>query len=70
MTPDEKYSFSVKGSNLTQPIQMQLYKKTIVFSSFLTAFLKSTFNFENLEKNMSLIAHVFPKLLSAKDSVT
>ena len=49
---------------------MQLSKKTIVFSSFLIAFLKSTFNFENLEKNMSLIAHVFPKLLFAKDSVT
>ena len=36
--------------NLPQPIQLQLQKKVKDFSEFLTVFLKSAFNFEQLQK--------------------
>ena len=41
---------------------MQLSKKLKIFSETFTAFLKSTFNFEHLQKRMSVVAYVFPKL--------
>ena len=42
---------------------MQFPKKLNVFSQFFSAVLKSTFDFENLEKKkMSLIASVFLQL--------
>ena len=42
---------------------MQLSKKTIVFSSFLIAFLKSTFNFENLEKKYEPHSAYFSEII-------
>ena len=42
---------------------MQVSPKQKTFSQFFSAFLKSSFNFENFQKkNMSLIADAFPKL--------
>ena len=49
LTTNDKYSVFTKD-NLTQPIQMQLYKKQNIFSQFFFAFLKSTSNFEHFEK--------------------
>ena len=45
---------------------MKFFKKLKMFSDFFTAILKSTFNFENFEPKMSLIAYVFPELWTAK----
>ena len=48
---------------------MQLSNKQKVFSQLCAEFLKSTLNFQSFEKNMTLIAYVFPKLKIAKDMV-
>ena len=65
LTNDDKYSLLYRD-NLTQPIQIRLSEKQKTFSDFFSAFLKSTLNFEHFEKKMTLIANVFPKLLSPK----
>ena len=52
--------------NLTQPIQILLSQKQKTFSQFFSTFFKSTLNFEHFQKKMTLIADVFPKLLSPK----
>ena len=52
--------------NLTQTIQILLSQKQQTFSQFFSPFLKSSLNFEHFQKNMTLIAHVFPKLPSPK----
>ena len=49
LTDDEKYSLLYR-ENLTQPIQILLYKKRKAFSQFFSAFLKSTLNFEHFQK--------------------
>ena len=41
---------------------MHLSKKIKMFSQLFAAFLQSTFNLEQFEKRMSLIAYVFPKV--------
>ena len=46
---DGKYSV-INRDNLTQPIQMQLYRKEKSFSHFFCAFLKSSLNFEHFFK--------------------
>ena len=56
--------------NLTQPIQILLSQKQKTFSQFFSAFLKSTLNFEHFQKKMTLIADVFPKLLSPKKVIS
>ena len=58
--------------NFRQQIQMLLYQKPRTFQKIFIAFLKSTSNFEYFEKKkkMSLIAEVFPKLLTAKEVAT
>ena len=65
LTDDDKYSL-LYGDTLTEPIQILLSQKQKTFSDFLSAFLKSTLNFEHFEKKMTLIADVFPKLPSPK----
>ena len=65
LTDDDKYSL-LYGDNLTQPIQILLSQKQKTFSQFFSAFLKSTLNFEHFQKNMTVIADVFPKLPSPK----
>ena len=65
LTDDEKYCLLYRD-NLRQPIQILLSQKLKTFSEFFPAFLKSTLNFENFQKKMTLIADVFPKLPSPK----
>ena len=50
-----------------QTIQMLLSEKQNIFSEVFSAFLESALNFKYFEKNMSLIAYVFPKLPTTKD---
>ena len=49
LTDDDKYFF-LSSENLTQPIQILLSQKRKTFSHFFSQFLKSTLNFENLQK--------------------
>ena len=62
-------SISFLLGHFTATIQMQLFKKQKTFSQFFVAFLRFTSNFEQIEKNMTLIVYVFPKLETAKDFV-
>ena len=50
-----------------QTIQMHLSQKKKVFSQFFAAFFELSFSFKHLEKNMTLIAYLFPKLPTTKD---
>ena len=54
---------------LTHPIHMQLSQKQETFSDFFSAFLKSRLNFEGIQKKVTLIAHVFPKLRTCENVV-
>ena len=49
LSADGKYSLFKRG-NLTQPIQSQLSQKQKTFSVFFSAFLKSSLNFEHIQK--------------------
>ena len=51
LTPDENYSHNNRG-NLKQTIQIQLSLELKTFCQYCTAFLKSPFNFELLEKKV------------------
>ena len=61
----EKYPV-LNRDNLTIPIQMQLSEKQKCFSQFFAAFFKFTLNFQHLEKKMTFIDFVFPKLRTLK----
>ena len=61
LSEDDKYCLLYRD-NLTQPIQILLSQEQKTFALFLSAFLKSTLNFEHFQKKMTLIADVFPKL--------
>ena len=50
-----------------ETIQIHLSQKQKIFSEFSCAFLESALNFENFQKNMTLIAYVFPKLPTTKN---
>ena len=50
-----------------QTIQMHLSQERKFFSEFYSAFFESALNFEHFQKNMKLIAYVFPKLPTSKD---
>ena len=63
MSEDDKYCL-LYNDNLLQPIQILLSQKQKTFSQFFSAFLKSTLNFEHIQKKIKLIADVFPKLPS------
>ena len=63
LTEDDKYCLLYRD-NLSQPIQILLSQKQKTFSQFFSAFLKSTLNFADFQKKMTLIADVFPKLTS------
>ena len=49
LTDDEKYSLLYR-ENLMQPLQILLSEKRKTFSQFFSAFLKSTLNFEQIQK--------------------
>ena len=61
----DKYSVLYRD-NLTRPIQILLSQKQKTVSELISAFYKSTLNFDHFQKKMTLIADVFPKLPSAK----
>ena len=50
-----------------QTIQRHLSQKQKVFSHFFAAFFEFALNFKYLQKEMTLIAYVFPKLPTTKD---
>ena len=50
-----------------ETIHMHLYQKQNTISEFFSVFFESALNFENFQKNMTLIAYVFPKLPTTKD---
>ena len=65
---DDKYP--VKGcENLQLPIQTEWSEKLKTFSRFFVPFLDSTSNFKHFEKNMMVIANVFPKLETVKNFI-
>ena len=65
LTDDDKYCLLYRD-NLTQPIQILLSQKQKTFSQFFSVFLKSTLNFADFQKKMTLIADVYAKLPSTK----
>ena len=65
LTAVEKSSL-LNRDNLRRTIQMQLSQKQKTFSQFLAAFWKARLNFEHLQKKITLIADVFPKLRTPK----
>ena len=60
LTENDKYCLLYRD-NLTEPIQILLYEKQKTFSQFFSSFFKSTINFVDFQKTMTLIADVFPK---------
>ena len=48
-------------------IQMYLSQKQKIVAQFFAAFFESALNFELFRKKMTLIAYVFPKLLTTKN---
>ena len=66
LTTGDNYSL-VSRDNWMQKIQMHLSQKQKVFSQLFPAFFESTLNFDSFQKNMTLIAYVFPKLPTTKD---
>ena len=49
-----------------QTIQMRLSQKQTIFSEFFPGFFESALNFEHFQKEMPLIACVFPKLTTTE----
>ena len=48
-------------------IQMHLSRKLQSFSEFSCAFFESALSLEHFQKKMTLIAYVFPKLMTTKN---
>ena len=66
-----EYTYSRRNmQTLTQQFQTPLSLKQKTFSGFFIAFLKSTWNGEHFQKKESLLAQVFPNLLTPKEVVT
>ena len=66
LTADDKYSL-ISKDNWMQTSQMHLSQKQNVFSQFFDALFELALNFKHLQKKMTLIAYVFPKLPTTKD---
>ena len=65
LTAYDKYSLISKDKWM-ETIQMHLSQKQNIFSRFFSAFFQSALNFKNFQKKTTLIAYVFPKLLTTK----
>ena len=52
-----------------QPIHVHLSQKQKIFSKFFCVFFKSTSNFRHCQKQMTVIAYVFPKVRTPKEAV-
>ena len=63
--------FSVlNGEYLTHPIHMQISQKQKTLSNFFSTFFESRLKFQHIQKRkMTIIANVFPKLLTSKNVV-
>ena len=68
LTADDKYSL-ISRDKWMQTIQMHLSQKQNIFSEFFSKLFESALNFEHFQKNMTLIAYVFPNLPTTKDVV-
>ena len=68
MTTDDKYSRR-NMLNFTQQLEAPLSQKQKTFSQFFIAFLKCALNLENCKKKMSILAQLFPELLTPKEVV-
>ena len=68
LTTDDKYSRR-NMLNFTQKLEAPLSQKQKPFSRFFIAFLKCALNLEHLEKKMSILAYLFPKILNPKEVV-
>ena len=70
MTVDDNV-YPLNGENLTQPIEMQLSQTQKAFPGFFVffSFSKSILKFKLLQKNMTLIADVFPEIPAKKNMV-
>ena len=66
LTANDKYSLKRQDKGM-QTIQMHLSQKVNIVSQFFSSFFESALNFEYFQKNMNLIAYVFPKLPTTKD---
>ena len=66
LTTGYKYSL-VSRDNRMETILTHLSQKQKVFSQFFAVFFEFGLNFEHLQKKMTLIAYVFPKLPTTKD---
>ena len=69
MTTDDKYSRR-NMQNFTQKLEARLPQKQERFSGFFIAFLKCGFNLENIKEKISILASLFPELLTPKEEVT
>ena len=65
LTADDKYSLNSKDKWM-QTIEMHLSQKQKNLSDFFYLFFESALNFEHFQKNMTLIAYVFPNLPTTK----
>ena len=68
LTADDKYSVLNRG-NLTRRIRTQLCQKQKAFPQLFLAFPKSSLNFEQFQKKMTLIADLFSRLSTPKNVV-
>ena len=69
MTTDDKYSRR-NMQNFTQELEARLSQKQERFSGFFIGFLKCGFNLENIKEKISILASLFPELLTPKEEVT
>ena len=66
LSVEGKYSLSNRG-NLTQRIQMQLWRKQNTFSGFFSAFLKSNLNFQIFHKKDGSHSWVISKITESEE---
>ena len=65
LTADVKYSL-ISEDNSMETIQRRLSQKQNIMFEFFSVFLEFRLNFEPYQKNMTLIAYVFPNLPTTK----
>ena len=56
--------------NFTKQLEAPLSKKQMTFSGFFIAFMKCALNLEHFKKKMSVLAQLFPKLMTPREVVT
>ena len=66
LTANDNYSLNSKDKWM-QTIQMLLSQKQNIFPEFFSSFFEYALNFDHFQKEMTLIAYVFPKLSTTKD---